>query len=299
VRLLWMRPHVVHLNYVGYGPSLACAAWLCGIPVVARAGRYYVARSRGSAWIAAYLANCDAQAADLLRSPLADRVVVVGDLLRPERLDIPAIRDIPPCRPGALRILFLGQLVQRKGIAVLVEAFARVRAHADLLLVGGDWNQPGYPQQIGDLIHRLALGDRVRLENHREDAGALLLSSDIFVLPSYEEARPRTIIEASLLGVPVIASATGGIPSMVEDGVTGLLVPPGDVDALAKAIESLAANENLRRQFAENARARAERDCRPEETARRYLAVYRHLARRPHPQPGELQLVFGRDGHSS
>jgi glycosyltransferase involved in cell wall biosynthesis len=246
--------------------------------VVARAGQHHLAPNRGTNWISAYLANCRAQADDLLRSPLASRVKVVGDLFRPERLDLPAARVLPACRPGAIRILFLGQLVPRKGLAVLVEAFARVRSHADLLLVGGDWDDDGYPREIRALVHGLGLQDRVHMENHREDAGALLRQADVFVLPSFEEARPRSIIEATLLGVPVVASETGGIPSLIEDGVTGMLVPPGDVDALADAIEMLAGDAGLRRRLAFQARARAHRECRPEETAKRYLAAYEELA---------------------
>jgi glycosyltransferase involved in cell wall biosynthesis len=281
LRLAWEQPHVVHLNYVGYAPSLACAAWLCGIPVVARAGHHHLARNRGTNWIAAYLANCEAQAETLLRSAVADRVVIVGDLFRPERLCGSAVRPLPASRPGALRVLFLGQLVPRKGLTVLVEAFARVRAHADLLLVGGNWSDAGYPRQVRELVSSLGMDERVRFENHRGDAGALLKSADLFVLPSFEEARPRSIIEAAWLGVPVVASATGGIPSLIDDGVNGALVPPGDVDGLATAIDRLAASPALRRSLGEQARARVDRECRPGETARRYLALYARLVDGP------------------
>jgi glycosyltransferase involved in cell wall biosynthesis len=280
LRLAWMRPHVVHLNYVGYGPSLACAAWLCGIPVVARAGQHHLQRNRGANWVAAYVANCQAQAAALLRSPAADRVNIVGDLFRPERLDTAPVRELPACRPGAVRLLFLGQLVPRKGIAVLVEAMSRVRSHVDVMLVGGNWHDSGYAQEVRESIARLGLEDRVHLENHREDAGALLRHADVFVLPSFEEARPRSIIEATRLGVPVIASEAGGIPSLIEHGVNGLLVPPGDIEALARAIDSLATDATLRRRLAHAARMRAERECRPVETATRYLSVYARLAER-------------------
>jgi glycosyltransferase involved in cell wall biosynthesis len=295
VRLAWERPHVVHLNYVGYAPSLACAAWLCGIPVVARAGQHHLARNRGTGWIAAYLANCRAQADSLLRSPLADRVHVVGDLFRPERLNQPAARELPRCRPGAVRILFLGQLVPRKGLAVLVDAFSRVRAHADLMLVGGNWNEPGHAKDIRDLVTRFGLQDRVHFENHREDAGALLRHADVFVLPSFEEARPRSIIEATRLAVPVVASNTGGIPSLVADGVNGFLVPPGDAHALATALDTLAGDPVLRRRLGEQARVRAERECRPDETAARYLAVYARLADGSAGASGKWQPAAGRD----
>ena len=277
LRLAWLRPHVVHLNYVGYAPSLACAAWLSGIPVVSRAGQHHLAPNRGANWIDTYVANCQAQAERLLRSPVADRVVVVGDLFRPERLNGAAVAPLPISRPGAVRVLFLGQLVPRKGLTVLVDAFARVRAHADLLLVGGNWSEEDYPREVRALVSSLGLEDRVHFENHRSDAGALLQSADVFVLPSFEEARPRSIIEAASLGVPVVASATGGIPSLIDDGVNGLLVPPGDAERLAMAIDRLASNPGLRRRLGEQARTRVERECRPEETARRYVAVYARL----------------------
>lgn len=298
LRFLWLRPHVVHLNYVGYAPSLACAAWLCGIPVVARAGHHCLERNRGASWIAAYLANCRAQADALLRSPAADRVEIVGDLFRPERLACPAVRELPACRPGAMRLLFLGQLVPRKGLAVLVEALSRVTAYVDVMLVGGNWDEPGHAQDVRASIARLELQDRVHLENHREDAGALLRHADVFVLPSFEEARPRSIIEATRLGVPVIASDTGGIPSLIEHGVNGLLVPPGDVGALAAAIDTLAGDSGLRHRLAEDARLRAERECRPEDTARRYLAVYARLAERAVPAAGDWRAAPGRDASS-
>jgi glycosyltransferase involved in cell wall biosynthesis len=299
LRLAWLRPDIVHLNYVGYAPSLACAAWLCGIPVVARAGRHHLARNRGANWIAGYLANCRAQAESLLESPVADRVTIVGDLFRPERLNQPAARALPACRPGAVRVLFLGQLVPRKGLAVLVEAFARVDAHADLLLVGGNWDEQGHPREIRDRVERLGLRDRVHLENHRADAGALLRNADIFVLPSFEEARPRSIIEASLLGLPVIASDTGGIPSLIDHGVTGILVPPGDVEALASAIEALSASAHFRHTLGEQAQMRARRECCPEDTAARYLAAYRRLAGARPGSRTEQQLAVEREGRAS
>ena len=166
------------------------------------------------------------------------------------------------------------------------------------MLVGGNWDDPGHALDVRASIARLGLQDRVHLENHREDAGALLRHADVFVLPSFEEARPRSIIEATRLGVPVIASDTGGIPSLIEHGVNGLLVPPGAVGALAAAIDTLAADSGLRRRLAEDARLRAERECRPEDTAKRYLAVYARLAERAVPAAGVWRAAPGRDASS-
>ncbi len=278
-RLAALRPDVVHLNYAGYGPSLACAARLCGLPVVTRAGPF-VPSNPSNRWTSAFVGNCRAHVAELLASPLARRVVVTGDLYRPGRLaaDAAAGRPLPPRGHARVRLVFLGQLVERKGLAVLLEAMARVSCDIELLMAGGDWQAPGYPQELKALAASLGLGARLHFENHRTDVGALLRTADIFVLPSLSEARPRSIIEAMSLGLPVVATTAGGIPSLVDHGETGLLAPPGDVAALATAISLLAESPQLRAQMGQAGRRRADRDCRADETARAYLRLYQRLA---------------------
>ena len=286
-RLARWRADVVHLNYSGYGPSLACAAWQRGIPVVGRAGPY-IESNRSNKWIAAYAANCRAHAESLLASPLHDRVTVTGDLYRPERLTstLTLERALPPRRPGVMRLVFLGQLVERKGLHVLIEALAQVPQSCELLLAGGDWNSEGYPQRIKAMVESLGLTGRVTFENHRQDVAAVLSSADIFVLPSLSEARPRSIIEAMLLGVPVIASNAGGIPSMIADQEHGLLVPAGDAPALARAINLAASSAPLRQRLGEAGRMRAQRECSPERTAREYLDLYRRVMASRRGAPG-------------
>jgi len=290
LRLRALRPHVVHLNYPGYGPSLACAARLAGIPIVARAGPI-VARNPAARWIDAYAANCRPQAKDLLASPMADRVVLTGDLFRPDRLTqtMTPVRPLPAARPGRPRILFLGQLVERKGIHVLIEAMAALRGEAELLLVGGDWSAGGYAADMQNLARRHGVDDGIAFENHRPDVGALMSAADVFVLPSLSEARPRSIIEAMTLGVPVVASDVGDVASLVAHEDTGLLVSPGDPAALAAALARLVRSPELRKRFGASARERAAREFNAERTARQYLRLYRSLIDRRGPI-GEAEL---------
>jgi hypothetical protein len=281
-RLKAWRTDVVHLNYAGYGPSLACAAWMCGIPVVARVGPF-IPQNLANRWVSAYLANCDAHAASLLDSPLRDRVVVTGDLFRADRVrqTMRPERPLPPRFEGLVRVVFLGQLVERKGLDVLIEAFARLPLPAELMVAGGNWSAPGYPDTLRTLAHTLGVADRIHFENHRQDVGAVLSTADIFVLPSSSDARPRSIIEAMSLGKPVVASEVGGIPSLVLHERTGLLVPAEDAGALAAALGRLIESQDLRARFGAAGRQHAEQACRPDLTALEYVRLYRRLADRP------------------
>jgi glycosyltransferase involved in cell wall biosynthesis len=274
------RPDVVHLNYAGYGPSLACAARSARIPVVARAGGAFHPANPANEWVAAYIANCAAHGESYADTPLADRVVITGDLFRRERLQLTRTleRPLPPRIDGVPRVLFLGQLVPRKGIDVLVRAVAQMRRRAQLLLVGGDWSAPGYPAQLRELITSTGIAHRVVCESHRQDVGALLDDADVLVLPSRSEARPRTVIEAMLEGLPVVASAVGGVPELVVHGETGLLFESGDVTALAAALDDLIASPATRAAMGAAGRARAAEICDPDRTARAYLRLYERLA---------------------
>ena len=113
--------------------------------------------------------------------------------------------------------------------------------------------------------------------NHRTDVGELLRECDVFVLPSHSEAIPRTVLEAMVLGRPVIATRVGGIPSVVTDGATGLLVDPGDVDQLADAIGRLAAASPLRQRLAHAAQQWAAEAVDPTATAKRYRTAYQSI----------------------
>jgi len=295
VRLLAWRTDVVHLNYPGYAPSMACAAWLCGIPVVARVGPF-LPQNLANRWVSAYVANCSAHATDLLCSPLHDRVVVTGDLFRADRVrqTMTPERSLPARREGVARIVFLGQLVERKGLDVLIEAFARVGLPAELLVAGGDWSAAGYPEQLKTLAHQLGVADRIHFENHRQDVGAVLSTADIFVLPSRSDARPRSIIEAMSLGIPVVASEVGGIPSLVLHDETGLLVPAEDAGALAAALARLIESPALRTRMGAAGRRHAAQACRPDLTALEYAGLYRRLLAGELRLPGRVTSMVAR-----
>jgi glycosyltransferase involved in cell wall biosynthesis len=181
-----------------------------------------------------------------------------------------------------LRILFVGRISPEKGVHVLVDAFARIAAtipRATLELVGGSGSLPpeflvGLSRDplvrrleafygsdyVADVKRRIPaeLRDRVMFHGsvgHDVVAGHYR-DATIFVIPSFSDAFPLTVVEAMGAGLPVVGSAVGGIPEAVIDGETGLLVEPDDADALAEALRRVLVDRELRVRMAAAGRAR-------------------------------------------
>jgi glycosyltransferase involved in cell wall biosynthesis len=149
-----------------------------------------------------------------------------------------------------------------KGVAHLLAAFATVlrrtagTGNRPLLVYMGDGPDM---ENIRYLVHHLALTKDVVLAGFRRDARDLLPAFDVCVVPSVvEEAFGLTALEAMTAGVPVVATSVGGIPELVEHGVTGLLVPPADEDALARSICAILDSPDRARILAVTAGERAQ-----------------------------------------
>ena len=112
--------------------------------------------------------------------------------------------------------------------------------------------------EVAALHRELGLGDRCRLLGYRTDVKDLMAAADVFVLASAFEGLPVSIMEAMVSGLPVVATAVGGVPEAVVDGESGLLVPPRDASALAAALLRLARDPDLRAAMATKARVRGE-----------------------------------------
>lgn len=174
--------------------------------------------------------------------------------------------DAPPALTGKgpLRLLFVGRLVERKGVEHLVRALARIltRRDAELVVVGEGSREPA----IREAVREGGLERAVRFAGFlsREELSREYAAADIFVLPAVVDRRGDTeglgvvLLEALRFERPVVASGVGGIPDIVEDGVTGWLVPPGDAEALARTILRVADRPEEARRVAGTGRERAE-----------------------------------------
>jgi glycosyltransferase involved in cell wall biosynthesis len=172
-----------------------------------------------------------------------------------------------------------------KGQDVFLEAAALV-PEARFVVVGGAilGNEGGFEEEVHALARRLGLADRVVFTGHVDDAIPWLDALDVAVVASSHEAFGIVLVEAMALGTPVVATATDGPSEIVEDGVSGLLVPVGDAPALAAAIERALIDRSLAATLAEGGRRRA-REFTEERTAARFARLLREVA--PSAQPRE------------
>jgi len=124
------------------------------------------------------------------------------------------------------------------------------------------------------LCRDLGLEDTVRLAGHREEAERLPAAATVAVLSSRDEGPGTTLMDAMLWGIPVVATAAGGVPEVVRDGIDGLLSPPGDADALGRHLVAVLNDTDLRARLVANARARTA-EFSSERMVERTIEVYR------------------------
>lgn len=295
-RMVVRRPAAVHLNVTQRGSTWR--AW----PVVAlaRLGRVPVLLALHSSEYRTFTGGLPRPALAAVRWMFnsVGVVAVLGEgwadyartelRVRPDRLVV-----LPNAVPGpahvrvrgqsesdAPRMLFLGRVGHRKGIADLLEALAQPdsRALPWQLTVAGDGDVEEYERKARDL----GLADRVRFTGWLgpDQVAAELNEADIFVLPSHAEGLPLAVLEAMAYGLAVVTTPVGAIPEVIEDGETGLLAPPGDPDALSAALRRVLSSPELRETLARRARTQWERDHDIVQGARRVTTLYQRISSR-------------------
>jgi glycosyltransferase involved in cell wall biosynthesis len=260
---------------------------------------------RGAVGLAASVRNRllrDADACVAISSQVRAELLAAG--ISPERIaDIPHGVDTTRFRSAsaeeqrALRatlglgiegpiIVFTGRLLRGKGVDVLIDAFSRLAPRwpkARLVVVGsGD----GQSLSIEVEAHRAVaenptLAGRVTFAGRVDNVEDYLRAADIFAFPSLFEAMPLSVIEAAACGLACVASRVGGIPEVLEDGSSGMLIPPGDTGALVAALETVLAGGEARRALGARARAAVLGRFDFRASAERYRALFSEVAPRP------------------
>ncbi|WP_165066849.1 glycosyltransferase family 4 protein [Paludisphaera rhizosphaerae] len=193
----------------------------------------------------------------------------------------PKFRRPPRAGPG-LTVVYLGRMERRKGTLDLIRAIPEVIRRvpeASFVLIGADRPHcPGGRTHAQYIAQELPAEARARIELTGElsddEVDRRLQRADLFVAPSLYESFGLIFLEAMRWGTPVLGTATGGIPEIVEDGRSGLLVPPEDPERLAAAIVNLLTDESLRCRLGEAGRRRVETRFTVEQMARGTLRVY-------------------------
>ena len=181
--------------------------------------------------------------------------------------------------PERLLVAWLGRMTEIKKVDDLLRAFARLRAagvDAELLLVGDGPLRPGLEALAG----ALGIRDRCHFSGFRNDVGAIYAASDVVALTSANEGTPVTVIEAQAAGKPVVSTDVGGVRDIVTDGVSGFVVPPGDMDAVADRLRALAGDPGLRARLGEAGRGARDRYSVPR-LVHDVDQLYRELLARP------------------
>ena len=170
----------------------------------------------------------------------------------PNKINRKVIRSKLNIDNDVFLILYLGRLNKDKGVYDLFNAFKIVinnNVNANLLIVGDD------EEKIKDIIlkENIEFKDKIHFENFTDKPEQYMAAADLFCLPSYREGFGMAAVEAGSCGLPVITSRIYGLTDAVEEGVTGLMHPPGDIESLKNCIELLVINKDKRVSLGKNA----------------------------------------------
>jgi glycosyltransferase involved in cell wall biosynthesis len=187
------------------------------------------------------------------------------------------IDDYTPVRHDGrgAKLLFVGRLAELKGVTVLLEALRQIKKDqpdVELTIVGDGPDRVRFES----VAHSLDVADRVRFVGARSQrqVAAHLAETDVFVLPSFAEGVPVTLMEALASGVPVVATRVGGVAELVEHGTNGYLVHPGEPGPLADALLALLDDPGTRNRFGEAGRARVAADFSNDDEAARLKILF-------------------------
>ncbi|WP_129242286.1 glycosyltransferase [Achromobacter veterisilvae] len=228
----------------------ALAARLAGTPLIVRTR--HLAKPPGSLWSYTGLPHKVVAISEYVAKQMRERGVAKRDLQTvftavnlPPRPESSTLRAELGLDQFAIVVVCVGHLRQQKGQALLIEAMATLmRSHEHLHLVfAGEGSQL---QPLTRLADSLGIGNRTHFLGRRTDIPNVLAGADIFSLPTQFEALGTSFIEASAYGLPIVGTDVGGVPEVVQHGVSGILVPYGDVASLEQALGRLIQDSALR-----------------------------------------------------
>jgi glycosyltransferase involved in cell wall biosynthesis len=241
-----------------------------------RGGMPFALAERAAArWTAGIVCVCEYERELALKERIAgpDRLFVVYNGVS----DVPESLRARPGEPGTVRIVSVARLERPKDHPTLLRALAALAAADwELELVGDGPLEPAARVLCSDL----GIAGRVRFRGYDADPSAALARAQVFVLSSRSEGFPRSVLEAMRAGLPVIASDVGGVREAVCEGITGRLVPTGDVEALSTALAALISSPQERQRLGAAARHTYENRFRLDRVVGETILLYDKIIQR-------------------
>ena len=272
-----LRPDILHTHLVHADFNGLPAGRLARVPVLVstkhgfnpfREGRLFAAADR----TIARLADVHVAISRGLARYLGER-----EGFDPERFEIVhygiEAGPSPPLLPGEARVAIVGRLIPIKGHAELLRAVVDVGRDIPGLHLDVVGDGP-LEAELRAQVAELGLDDCVSFHGRVSPIGPVFEGADVVAVPSHGEGFGMVALEAMERGRPVIASAVGGLPEVVEDGVTGVLVPPGDVEALGAALRTLLTDEARAAAMGAAGRARSLAEFSQERCTSRIVELY-------------------------
>ena len=296
----------LHFHLVG-----VIASRIAGVPCIVRKaggiGQGKWVKRLLTGWVDAFVPISNATKVDQLCNPATKRVVLIPggvDLTRFDAEASPAATRAKLGLPECRRIIgSAARLVEGKGQEEFIRAAAKVaREYPDVIFYVAGSQDPADPdahvlEKLQDLARELGISDEVIFGGWRDDMPSVLAALDIFVHcpTTFIEGLCITNLEAMASGKPTIISENGGMPDAVVDGVTGFIVPPGDIDALAQAMLRLLRDPELARHFGRNARKRIEEKFEIGAIMRAYERLFAEFAVKA-SRPSTKEISYERAG---
>jgi glycosyltransferase involved in cell wall biosynthesis len=292
------RVDVLHTHLYHAGVLAWAASGFRKVPVRVHTRHYeLLVRRSGKPWDvlldrrATRAADHVVAISEAVRRVLVDRERIPGGRVSViyNGIDLPKNRRGPDRDAGPVRLIAVGSLSPSKGHRHLIEAMALIRRQipqARLRIYGEGAERPALRQLVG----ALGLQDVIELPGFSAEIDGHLAESDLMVHPSLTEGFGISLLEGMAQACPIVASRVGGIPEIVADGISGILVPPGDPVRLAEAVTGLLCHRNSLRTMGAIGRQRLEQRFTLEEMLRSYAALYERLlvasvGRRGNQQP--------------
>ena len=256
-------------NY--WKPAEIIAAKLAGVPVVTHMRWWKYRLDSFLKYSDKIICNSKFTSEKLMKSKLGKKTEVVMNFVDFEKLNVRKIKH------KGINVSYIGQISPVKGIKYLIDA-AKTAKKANFLIVGRDAG--AYPGYLDEMKEYAKGTSNVKFIDYTSDVSSTYNKTDIFVLPSLEEPFGRVLAEAGYFEIPCVASNAGGIPEVIEDGETGILVKPKNADMIADAIKRLSKDKSLREKMGKKAKERIMNKFNPEKQTNKIEKICNKLIKK-------------------